>query len=68
MKTQPKFPTEILSGIFPNAYTEIEFECKASWTNPSLIHYETHLKMVLLNYMLFPANWPTQREEINANI
>lgn len=67
MKIQLQFTSEILSDIFPNIYIEIELECKASWTNTSLIHYETHLKMVLLNYMLFHANWPIQREE-NANI
>lgn len=68
MKTQLKFTSEILSDIFPNIYIETELECKASWTNTFPIHSETHLKMVLLNYMLFHANWPIQTEEINANI
>lgn len=68
MKIQLKFTSEILSDIFANIYAEIELECKAGWTNMSLIHYETHLKMVLLNYMLLHANWPIRKEEINANI
>lgn len=68
MKIQLKLPSEILSDAFPNMYLEIELECEASWTSTSLIRYEPHLKMVLLNYMFFHANWPIQREEINANI
>lgn len=69
MKIQLKFTSEILSGIFANIYAEIQLECKASWTNTSLIHYETHLKIFFfLNYMLLHANWPIQKEEINANI